>query len=839
MGDGVPSFPRLPLPGTAPPGTVLVVEDNPGDARLVSIYLQAEAPVAFRVMEATRLRQALDLLAAVPVDVVLLDLSLPDSAGMETLDRLRAAAPTVAVVVLTGTDDQGLALKALRQGAQDYLVKGSGDGEVVRRAVRYAIERSRVDLALRGSEARFRAVFANAGIGVVVVEPSGRLSEVNPAFCAMLGYDQAAVQGKRVVEFTHPDDVARSEAALGDLAAGHTDNYEMVKRYLARDGRVVWARLTVSAVRETLGGPVRFAVAVIEDVTERKRLEDHMRLAVTVFDNTGDGLFITDAQRRIVQVNRAFTDITGYQAGEVLGKTPAILSSGRHGTEFYEQMWESLRTVGRWQGEIWDRRRSGEMFAGWQSITAVRGGEGEVTHYVAVISDITSRKEVEERLSYAANHDPLTRLPNRSLFQERLSRALARAHRNQDVVAVLFIDLDRFKEVNDTLGHLAGDLLLLQVAERIGVLIRQGDTLARLSGDEFTVILEDIQDPRDAAVVAHKILRVLGEPFDLGPGQTVTISGSIGVAVYPMDAGDAQTLVKLADGAMYRAKRLGRNGCQFHSEAANVDAFRRLVLEDSLRGALERGEFRVFYQPLFDARTGRVAAVEALLRWQHAEIGLVEPFRFLALAEEIGLVLPIGRWVVETACRQMREWHAMGFPDLVLDVNLSPRELRQPEVANSVAEILENSGLPPASLTLELPESAVVDKGAEPGGPFARLAKLGVSLTIDEFGAGFSSFTFLRRLPARALKVSQSFVRNVTAGTDDAEIVTAIVAVARGLHMAVVAPGIETGEQLAFMTAAGCDFLQGFLLARPMPAEAMGEYLRAGTVPAALAGRKA
>jgi diguanylate cyclase (GGDEF)-like protein/PAS domain S-box-containing protein len=819
------------------PRTVLVVEDNPGDARLVLFYLREDYQNPFHVLQADRLSQALAILADNAVDVILLDLSLPDSFGLDTLARLRAAVPLIPVVVLTGTKDEGLALDALRQGAQDYMVKGSGDGELVRRSIRYAIERSRADQELRGSEAQFRAVFSNAGIGVVLVDPIGNVIEANRTFSATMGYSETDLKAMNVAAISHSEDLHRCTAMMEEMAAGKRDSYQLQQRFLAKDGRVVWVRQNVTAVRDGVAGTMQYAVAMVEDVTERKRLEDHMRLAATVFENTGEGLFITDAERHIIHVNRAFTDITGYNPDDVLGQDPHVLSSGRHGPDFYARMWHSLETTGRWQGEIWDRRKSGEMFAGWQNIAAVRGADGETSNFVAVISDITSRKQVEERLSYAANHDPLTRLPNRTLFHERLSRALARSHRNQDSVALLFIDLDHFKQVNDTLGHLAGDLLLQKVAERIGNSIRQGDTVARLAGDEFTVILEEVQDPRDAAIVSHKILRVLAEPFDLN-GQTANISSSIGVAVYPMDGGDSQTLIKLADAAMYRAKKLGRNGCQFHSEAVNALAFERLVLEESLRGALDRGEFSLHYQPVFAINTGKVVAVEALLRWHHPEVGMVIPAQFLTLAEETGLVLPIGRWAMETACRQVREWHDMGFRELELGFNLSIRELRHPEIIETVAEALEITGLAPHKLILEVPESSITDKGGEPGGIFPRLASLGVHLLVDEFGAGYSSFTFLRRLPANALKISQAFVRNITTGTEDSEIVTAIVAVARGLHMSVAAAGVENDEQLHLLRDFGCDRVQGFLFARPMPADALTDYLKSGEVPPLLAEGK-
>ncbi|MEW5726745.1 MAG: EAL domain-containing protein, partial [Pseudomonadota bacterium] len=424
----------------------------------------------------------------------------------------------------------------------------------------------------------------------------------------------------------------------------------------------------------------------------------------------------------------------------------------------------------------------------------------------------------------------------RTLFQERLTRALARAHRNQSLVALLFIDLDRFKHVNDSLGHLAGDELLQVVAERLTNCVRQGDTVARLSGDEFTVILEDIQDPRDAAVVAHKILRILVEPFDLS-GNEAHISSSIGVALYPVDAGDAQSLIKLADNAMYRAKNLGRNGCQFHSEAVNAQAFERLALENALRQAVERAEFRLFYQPIFDLKTGEVVAVEALLRWQHPEVGLVVPTQFLPLADETGLILPVGRWVLSTACRDIKELRRLR-PNLVTHVNLSGRQLRQLDLLEAVSEALESSDLPPGALVVEVPENSVVDKGHESTSHiFARFSALGVGVSIDEFGAGYSSFAFLRRLPVDALKISQNFVRNVANSSDDAEIVTAIVAVARGMHMKVVAPGVETREQLGFLMTYGCDLAQGFLLARPMPMEELREFLSKGETPKALTAR--
>jgi diguanylate cyclase (GGDEF)-like protein/PAS domain S-box-containing protein len=805
--------------------SILMVEDNPGDARLVQeLLLESSWAGRFAVTWVDRLGLAFDKVANNSFQVVLLDLSLPDSHGLDTLTRMRAKAPSLPIVVLTGLDDEDLALRAMQGGAQDYLVKGRGDGDLIRRAIRYSIERHRAEEALRQSQARFQAIYENTSLGISTIDPGSRLIDANPAVCAILGYSQEELRGTSILDITHPDDRDGTQSMMAGLMRGQYGHYTLEKRFQKRTGEIIWGRVNVSLVRGIEGEPL-FSVALIEDITNRREMEDRLRLAAQVLENTSEGIFVTNAEREIILVNPAFTDLTGFDSAEVVGHKPSILSSGRHDAAFYERINATLVEVGKWQGEIWNRRKSGELFAEWLNISVVRNQNDDITNYVAVFSDITSRKQTEERLNYQANHDPLTTLPNRTLFYERLSRALARAHRNRLTVGLLFLDLDHFKEVNDSCGHLIGDMLLQTVAERLTGCTRQGDTVARLAGDEFTIILEDIADFRDAAVVAQKILRQLAEPFHLN-GYRLHVTTSIGISLYPADGEDIQTLLRNADAAMYRAKKQGKNNYQFHSESLNAQAFERLALESSLLHAVERQQFRLHYQPVYDLASGQVVAVEALLRWQHPEVGVVLPAQFLSLAEETGLISPIGRWVLNEACRQMAAWHAAGLGTLRVNVNLSGQQLLQFDLTDCVSAALRDSQLPPEFLELELPESSVMGKDHENGRVLNALKALGVRIAIDDFGTGYSSFGYLRRLPIDTLKIDQSFVRDIMTDADDAKIITAITAIAHSLRLNVVAEGVETTEQLAFLKKHQCDQAQGFLFQRPLPPAELTQLLQ-------------
>ncbi len=552
---------------------------------------------------------------------------------------------------------------------------------------------------------------------------------------------------------------------------------------------------------------------------ERARAGDVMRQSAAVFENVREGVLVTDLQGRIQSVNRAFTDITGYAQDEVIGRKPGMYASGRQSAAYYRGMWRSILSRGQWQGEVWNRRKSGEIYPELLSISTVRSGDGRPTHYVGVMTDISQLKQSEARLQHLAHYDPLTRLPNRLLVQSRLGHALERARRTQAQVAVLFIDLDRFKHVNDSLGHPAGDALLEQVARRLQDSLREDDTAGRLGGDEFLIILEDLPRPEEAAGVAQKLIDVLDRPFVLHGGRTVYVGASIGISIFPGDGVDAVELVKHADVAMYQAKEQGRNAYRFYTPSLAAAANERLELEARLRRALAREEFVLHYQPQFEIGSGRLLGCEVLVRWLDPEQGLIAPARFIPLAEETGLIVALGEWVLREACAQARRWRDRGLAPLILSVNLSARQFQQRDLAARVAAIVERAGVPPACLVLELTESMLMRQGEQAVGQMQSLKQLGVGLSIDDFGTGYSSLAYFKRFPLDELKIDRSFVQDIPADSSDSEIASAIIAMARSLRLRVVAEGVETAAQLEFLAGRGCHAYQGYLGSPALPAE--------------------
>lgn len=558
---------------------------------------------------------------------------------------------------------------------------------------------------------------------------------------------------------------------------------------------------------------------------ERKKAEDKLRLAASVFENTTEGIKLTDEQGNIQSVNPAFTKITGYREEEVIGKNASILKSGRHNADFYKKMWESLQKTDNWKGEIWNRRKTGEVYPQLMNISAIKDEKNNTKNYVAVFSDITQVKLSEERLNFLAHHDPLTELSNRILFQDRLKQSLTRAERNKEIVALLFFDLDRFKIINDTLGHSIGDLVLLSVTKRLKECVRKTDTISRWGGDEFTVILPSIKHIQDAAKAAQKILDSLAKVFVIKEHEFF-ISASIGIALYPSDGHDTETLIKNADSAMYHAKDRGKNNYQFYSNVVNKKTIKWLSLETSLRRALEKKEFLLYYQPQIDLISGQVTGVEALIRWQKNN-KLIPPNDFIPIAEETGLIIPIGKWVLNRACHQNKAWQKAGLTPVPISVNLSAKQFQQKDLLIMIKQALSESGLDSKYLVLELTETAVMQEPKTTTSILKELkAQGGFEISIDDFGTGYSSLSYLKRFPIDTLKIDQSFVRDITTDPEDSAIIAAIIAMGHSLNMKIVAEGVEIKEQLGFLKEHKCDKAQGFYFSVPLTAEAFTNFLK-------------
>lgn len=562
-----------------------------------------------------------------------------------------------------------------------------------------------------------------------------------------------------------------------------------------------------------------------EEIQERKQAEDQLRLSATVFANNTEAIVITDANHRIVRVNDAFTRISGFQPDEVIGKDPKIFSSGRMSKEFYRDMWNALLSNNGWTGEIWNKRKNGEIYPEWLILSLVRDDSGNIANYIAIYSDITERKKEEERIQYIASHDVLTGLPNRFLLTDRISQALVYAERNRLKVGILFIDLDRFKNINDSLGHDVGDLLLKQVAERMAVCLRRSDTIARLGGDEFVAVLPDIESEHEIAFVAEKMQEKFGDKFVIN-GHDLSITPSIGISIYPDDGADSDTLLRNADMAMYRAKNTGRNTLQFYRPEMTEHITERLKLEMQLRHAIGRKELSLVYQPQVDMASGAICGMEALLRWQHPTMGSISPARFIPVAEESGLIVEIGEWALREACMQGRIWQAQGYELVPIAVNVSGVQLKRSRFAERMSAILSETMLAPRFLEIEITESVLMELGESSLQLLSDIQAQGVRLALDDFGTGYSSLSRLKAFPLDFLKIDQSFVRDLSTDPNDAAIIRAVLSMSREMALQVIAEGVETPEQLAFLQQLHCDRYQGYLFSRPLPAQEMEQHLR-------------
>jgi diguanylate cyclase (GGDEF)-like protein/PAS domain S-box-containing protein len=618
----------------------------------------------------------------------------------------------------------------------------------------------------------------------------------------------------------HADDRARIESSIRATIEDDSESGGMECRFVVESGDVEHHHLLWSVERDSEGHPFR-VYGTVSDVTERYRSQEAMRRAAAVFETATEAIVIADAFGNVIDVNSAFSNITGHSREAVIGEATELLNSGRHGFEFYQGIAAEIEQSGKWEGEIWIRHHDGTAIPAWASIGRTLGQESVTEQIVAVFNDMTERKNAEEVIARQATYDLLTGIPNRALFIDRLSQETLRAGQADQGVALIFIDLDGFKKVNDTIGHAAGDDVLRISAERIKRSIRNVDTAARVGGDEFAVIVPKLHDPVDAEAVAKRILEEMSVPMNI-EGQDVLTTASIGISVFPADSDDDTELLRDADVAMYRSKSSGGNSIEFFTAEMNERAMRRIQVENQLRNALVVGEFEVHYQPIVDLPDGRMVGVEALLRWDNEELGVVSPVEFIPIAESTGIIVPIGAWVLETACRQVKEWQEAGWSDLRVAVNLSPREVERGDAIQSISEALNKSGLSPQSLEIEVTERVLLDDVEAASSIFREIKGLGVRLCIDDFGTGYSSLSYLRNYPFDVLKIDRAFVDDSTRHESGISLLRAIIAMADSLELDVIAEGVETAEQFDLLCELGCGFAQGYHFCAPLSAARIG-----------------
>ena len=932
---------------------VLVIEDNADMNAFISSSLERR----YRVANAFDGNAGLALATSLNPALILSDVMMPGMSGDRLVARIRQyrELDDTPIVMLTAKIDEALQARLLSHGVQDYIQKPFSTDELLARVAGLINERTRVGLRIRSLEERFRATFEQAAVGIAHVAPDGRWLRVNQKLCDIVSYSYEELMPLTFQDITHPDDLEPDIALVDRALSGALDSYELEKRYIRKDGSLVWVKLTVSLVRtddgradyfiavvedinlrkaaelalresderfrlmtETLqeviwlievsprrfvyvspayekiwqlscaslyenplqninaidevdrerihqikldaiaanqafeleyrirrpdgslrwirehsqpvmtpDGPEGRYVGIAHDITESREIEEKLLLAATVFENAREAVVITTSTGDILAVNDAFREMTGYEISEAIGQNLMMMRSDRHGPEFFQGIWKSLKHTGEWQGEMWNRRKSGALYLSRVTISSVPDAYQLPSRYVALITDISQLHHSEEQLTHLAHYDSLTDLPNRLLLQSRLEYLLTRALYVQGRVGLLCINLDRFQTINESLGHAAGDRLLIAVAQRLRGLVHDEDTFGRLSSDEFMLIVPDLQTPGAVAAIAQEILDTLEQAFSIDGSEDVYIGASIGISISPEDGRSPSDLLRNADAALHRAKEQGRNRFCFYTAAMNATAREKLELDAALRKAAERGEFLLYYQPKVDLRTGEICGAEALIRWQRNG-ELVPPVRFIPLAEATGLIVPIGTWVIDEACRQVQSWLEQGLPAIRVAVNVSARQFRTGNLPQLVAESLRRYDLAPDSLELELTESMLMEDPLRTIEILHELKRLGVHLSLDDFGTGYSSFTYLSRFPIDALKIDQSFVSSIVTEHESAVIATSIIDLAHGMNLKVIGEGIENAEQLAYLRKKGCDEIQGYFFSKPLMADDFHDLLREG-----------
>ncbi|RZI44150.1 EAL domain-containing protein [Herbaspirillum sp. HC18] len=831
------------------PKKVLYLEDNFMDADLVRRSLARQAPEMVLDIAPT-VAQAMELLArpGAGYEVILSDLSLPDGTGLELLAHVREQNLPIAVVILTGSGDQAAAVAALKSGADDYVVKRADYGTRLIHTLAAALARFHSELA--GKARLLRVIYAEHNRfdvdltrrhftahapqirlhivdgGADVLNALPQELAANPPFdVVLLDFQLTGVNALEIAKILRDE---RGYDLPVVLVTGHGSE-DVVAEAL---------RLGVADYLMKHEGYLMELPAVLEHAHRRAQLmreqaklrivSERQRLQAAALNSSRDAVMITDLDARILSVNPAFTEITGYTEAEAAGAHASLLHSGRHDHAFFKEMWDSLLEHGQWQGEVWNRRKNAELYPQWLTVSAVRDTEGTPTHYVAVMTDLTLLRRSEAQREHLANYDPLTDLPNRVLLRSLLQHALEKAQRQKYQLAVLFLNLDKFKTINDSLGHAFGDSLLLAVTGRLNQCLGGRHILGRLSADEFVVVMEETRDPTDAESLAFELLVAMDSPFSVEGTSEIYAHTSIGISLFPQDGTTAHDLLHRADAAVHRAKERGGNQVAFYTSDLSRRALAQLEIDAGLRRALPQNELVLHYQPKAALASGCITGAEALLRWQRPGYGLVPPSEFISLAEKNGQIVPIGAWVIDEACRQVRAWNDDGLAGANIAVNVSLRQFHGEELEGVVADALARHGVPAGQLTLELTESTLIEKPDLTIDRLRRLKRIGLKLSLDDFGTGYSSLSYLSRFPLDQIKIDRSFVVDVVTNPTSATIANSVIDLAHRMQLNVIAEGVETEEQLAYLRGKCCDEMQGYYFCKPVCAEEFATLLRSG-----------
>lgn len=807
----------------APTLRILLVEDDEDDFLITRDLLLDASPVAIELSWRDSLDSGIRALHELSIDVALVDLMLGPDSGLDLIQYARDEGITTPFILLTGQGQKELDARAVELGAADYLTKGETDSHTLLRSIRYAIDRAQANENLASSEAHYRLLFENNPAPMFLVVPNDdTIQSMNQSARELYQYPSDDLIGKRWSSLQSPDKDLPTH--LHGLLLREQSKLE---HHRTRDGRDLYVEVLTE---EIVINHRNLVLRMLTDLTEQIASSQKLRLLQRCIESSSNGIVVADAQQPdfpLVYVNPTFEKVTGYSKEEVIGRNCRFLQGSPPDPDNAPALAE-IRDALEDGREVFvvlrNYRKDGTPFWNDLYLSPVKDEEGLITHYVGVQNDISERKFVESELAYNTSHDVLTGLPNRALLEDRLNQACQLAQRYQRFVGVLFVDLDGFKLINDSLGHRLGDQILVEVARRLQDMVRSGDTVSRIGGDEFALVLPDIAQVNDIIGIVEKVQSVLCAPYKLG-NDTLHLTASIGISVTDGSINEPMMLIQQADLAMYSAKQLGRNTYQWFAEELNTAASYRVQLRNELQEAIDNDNLLVFYQPVVDSRSGQARSVEALVRWEHPTRGIVSPGDFISLAEDTGQIIALGKRVLRKSCRDMVMLRAAGFRDCRVAVNVSPIQIRKGDFVETVRQALTDSGLPPEVLELEVVESAVLQETDQVISTLHELRELGVRLAIDDFGTGFSSLSYIKLLPANKIKIDRTFITDVIQNRSDAAITQGVISMAHHLGLEVVAEGVETEAHAAFLRKHQCDLLQGFAFARPMPFEELKTYL--------------